>query len=72
MGKIAPSTTEASTRRCAAVWAISLSMARRRHSWSATDAEPMGRESSTFMSKDGFAATASAESRKRLIERRDA
>ena len=69
MAKITRSTVAASTRRREATWAIALAMPRRRHSWSATQEDPIERLSSTFSSGETVAATASAGSRKRLIDR---
>ena len=68
---ITRSMSSASSRLPAATWKIALPIPRRSHSRSATHEVPIGRESRIFTSplEEAVASTASAGSRKRLIER---
>jgi len=67
MAKITRSTSSASRRRPWAAAVITLAIPRRSHSRSATQAVPIGRESTICTSAELAAATASAGSRNRLM-----
>jgi hypothetical protein len=69
IAKIVRSTASASARRPPPTAMIASPTPRRSHSPSASQQEPIARESRTLTSPASVAATASAGSRKRLIER---